>query len=405
LDLRARLVLAQRTLARPVTHPASNYDESDVPLSMRLRRLFGDQAETEAPKRLDIEQIARLLRGEPLADGVIVIEDFVPFSQSHGQVPYDDIERISLQFLAGGEEPPRRGLLFLDLETSGLAGGTGTVAFVLGTARIDDDVVRLRQYFLTSFCGEAAMLTDALSWIRSATHLVSFNGKCFDVPLLITRYRLLGAENPFAHVSHIDLLHPARAAFAGAWPDCRLQTVEQYLFRLHRDDDLPGYLIPQVWTGFLRYGETRGLRGILEHNRMDLLSLVALSSVLARTYAEPGQRYANPLALSRAQRRRGRHDVAVRHLEEHGTTLSEQAQLELGSLYARSHQWKEAVAIWESLANEGVIQAMERLAKYSEHVRRDLSAALRYTEALVSRDVANPTHEHRLQRLRRKLLG
>ena len=102
-------------------------------------------------------------------------------------MPYSDIERISLQFLAGGEEPSRQGLLFLDLETSGLAGGTGIVAFVLGMARIEDDAIRVRQYFLTSFRGEAAMLADALAWVTLATHLVSFNGKCFDLPLLITR--------------------------------------------------------------------------------------------------------------------------------------------------------------------------------------------------------------------------
>ena len=181
---------------------------------------------------------------------------------------------------------------------------------------------------------------------------------------IITRYRLIGTENPFVQVSHIDLLHPTRAAFAGEWPDCRLQAAEQYLFRLYRDDDLPGYLIPQVWTGFLRHGGTQELRGILDHNRMDLLSLVALASVLAHTYAEPGHRYANPVALSRAHRRRGSMVAARAHLESCGATLSESAMLELASLYARSRQWKEAIALWEPLAARGVIEATERLAKY-----------------------------------------
>jgi TPR repeat protein len=125
--------------------------------------------------------------------------------------------------------------------------------------------------------------------------------------------------------------------------------------------------------------------------------------VLAHTYAEPGHRYANPVALARAHRRRGSDDVARRHLEECGTTLSEPALLELASLYARSRQWKEAIALWEPLAARGVIEATERLAKYAEHVRRDPETALRYAEVLVSRD--GPRHEHRLQRLQRKVLA
>jgi uncharacterized protein YprB with RNaseH-like and TPR domain len=111
---------------------------------------------------------------------------------------------------------------------------------MIGLARIEQDEIRLRQYFQTSFRAEAGMLAHALSWISSASHLVSFNGKCFDVPLLITRYRLARMENCLADLPHIDLPHPTRTAFAKNWPDCRLQTAEQYLFRFYRDHDLPG---------------------------------------------------------------------------------------------------------------------------------------------------------------------
>jgi hypothetical protein len=215
---------------------------------------------------------------------------------------------------------------------------------------------------------------------------VSFKGKCFDVPLLITRYRLARMENRVADLPHIDLLHPTRTAFGKNWPDCRLQTAEQYLFRFYRDDDLPGYLIPQVWAGYVRYGETRGVQGIVEHNRLDLLSLIALATVLARVYAEPGHRYADPLSIARAHRRSGSESVALLHLQEQMYALSEQALLELAWLYARSSRWEEAVVIWERLAAQGVLQAIERLAKYFEHTKRNYQAALTYSEALISHE-------------------
>jgi hypothetical protein len=281
-----------------------------------------------------------------------------------------------LEFLAGGDEPEREGLLFIDAETTGLAGGTGTVAFVLGLARIEDDVVHVRQYFLTSFTAESAMLTQALAWIRDASHLVSFNGKSFDIPLLVTRYRLARIETTLSRLPHIDLLHRTRVAFRNNWPDCRLQTAEQYLLKLYRHDDMPGYLIPQLWADLLRRGETRGLRGIIEHNGADVLSLIALASMLGRAYAEPGQSDADPLGIARAHRRAGNDATALLHLRDHGETLVDDAQLELAGLHARSGQWEEAVPIWESLAARGVARAMERLAKYCEHRQRDFGAAL-----------------------------
>jgi hypothetical protein len=139
-------------------------------------------------------------------------------------------------------------------------------------------------------------------------------------------------------------------------------------------------------AGYLRYGETRGVRGIVEHNRVDLLSLVALAGVLARAYAEPGYRYAHPLAIARAHRRRSE-SAALLHLREQAEALSDQALLELAWLYARSCQWDEAVAIWQRLSARGVVQAIERLAKYLEHIRRDYESALAYSEVLVSQEI------------------
>ena len=401
MDLRNRLAQLETRLGVGRDRPPSPLAEgrTPIPLSARLQRLVAAQADMPARRVVSQEELAQLLGGELCADGVVLIDSFLPASASHGRIPFRDIHEVSLGFLAGGEEPEREGLLFIDTETTGLAGGTGTVAFVLGLARMEDDVVHVRQYFLTSFTAEPAMLTQALAWMRGASHLVSFNGKSFDIPLLVTRYRLARIETTLSGFPHIDLLHRTRAAFRRNWPDCRLQTAEQYLLKFYRHDDMPGYLIPQLWADLLRRGETRGLRGIIEHNGTDVLSLIALASVLGRAYAKPGQRYADPLGIARAHRRAGDDATALLHLRDHGETLVDDAQLELAGLYARSGQWEAAVPIWELLAARGVARAMERLAKYCEHRQRDFGAALHWTERMLALDYEVGSCEQRRLRL------
>jgi len=402
MDLRSRLAQLESKLgldARERQGPPFVDGQAAVSVAARLQRLAAAQGDVPHRKAILPEAIAVLLRGALCADGVVLIEQSLPATQSHGRIAFSSLRDVPLTFLAGGEEPCREGLLFIDTETTGLAGGTGTVAFVLGLSRMEGAFVRVRQYFLLKFGAEAAMLAHALDWIHGATHLVSFNGKSFDVPLLVTRYRLARLEDHLQKLPHIDLLHRTRAAFRRNWPDCRLQTAEQHLLALYRDNDTPGHLIPQMWTDFLRGGETRGLRGIVEHNCTDLLSLIALACVLGRTYAAPAQYGADPLGVARAHRRVGDDATALMHLRDHDDVLSNDAQLELAALYARSGQWQDAVDIWETLGDRGVIRAMERLAKYHEHRRGDFAAALRWTERMCAGSASVGPIDRRRQRL------
>src|ERR1700736_6884245 len=181
MDLRSRLAQLETRLGVGRDRPPSPLagEHPPVPLSARLQRLVAAQSDPPARRVVSQEELAHLLRGELCADGVVLIDSYLPASASHGRVPFRDIHDVSLNFLAGGEEPEREGLLFIDTETTGLAGGTGTVAFVLGLARMEEDVVHVRQYFLTSFTAEPAMLTQALAWMSYASHLANFNGKSF----------------------------------------------------------------------------------------------------------------------------------------------------------------------------------------------------------------------------------
>ncbi|MEP7085103.1 MAG: ribonuclease H-like domain-containing protein [Betaproteobacteria bacterium] len=407
MDLRSRLqeLEARLGVGQRAAEPASvTADAASVPLPLaaRLQRMAAVSAARPPRRSVSQDDLAQLLDGTVCADGVVLVEHVLPLSQRHGRVAFSLIRESSLDFLAGGAEPDRESLLFIDTETTGLAGGTGTVALVLGLARIRGDAIHTRQYFLTCFAGESAMLAHALGWITTGCHLVSFNGKSFDVPLLATRFRLARLTHPLSDLPHMDLLHRTRAAYKRNWPDCRLQTAEQMLLKLFRDDDdVPGHLIPQIWTDLLQHGETRHLRGVVDHNRIDILSLIALSAVLGTTYAMPGQEYADPLGIARAHRRAGDAQSALRHLED-SPALSADARLELAALYARSGRWDEALPIWDALAQQNVLCAMERLAIYHEHRQRDFERALHWTERMRPQGVAGEAIERRHARLVRK---
>jgi uncharacterized protein YprB with RNaseH-like and TPR domain len=169
-----------------------------------------------------------------------------------------------------------RQLLHFDTETTGLAGGTGTRAFMIGAGDWIDHRFRIRQLTITSMAAEAAMLRHFAEWISPDTVLVSYNGKCYDAPLLATRYRLARQSNPLTGLGHIDLLHPVRRQWKGQWENCRLATAERQLLGVVREDDLPGAEAPAAWLTYLRGGSARNLRRVAEHNAQDLKSLAGV---------------------------------------------------------------------------------------------------------------------------------
>lgn len=170
---------------------------------------------------------------------------------------------------------PRR-VLFFDTETTGLAGGTGTRAFMIGAARWLDTTVEVRQLLITTLAGEAAMLETFAGWLDPDTLLASYNGKCYDAPLLRTRYRLARMRDPTAGLDHIDLLYPARRRYRGVYENCRLATIERRVLRIVREDDLPGSEAPAAWLDYLRGGSANNLRRVAAHNYQDVVTLARL---------------------------------------------------------------------------------------------------------------------------------
>jgi uncharacterized protein YprB with RNaseH-like and TPR domain len=264
LDLKQRLALLRRQRGDVASDTDALPPPATDSVDQRLQRLYGKQRSPTS--RVGNEQeVARLLGGTQVADGLIVVEQQFPLSHQHGKHRFESLLSRLAFHLPSGQLPPTEQLVFMDTETTGLAGGTGTLAFLLGLGRMTDEAFYLQQFFLTGFRGEAALLQAARDWVDGRKYLVTFNGKSFDAPLMATRYRLSGIPDPFSDMHHIDLFHPTRRAFRNQWPDCRLQTAERRLLGFHRQDDLPAYLVPEVWFAFVRRGITRQLPGILAH--------------------------------------------------------------------------------------------------------------------------------------------
>jgi uncharacterized protein len=312
--------------------------------------------------------------------------------------------------------------LFLDTETTGLSGGTGTVAFLVGLAWRDGDRLALAQYFLCDFNQESALLWAVGQCVREAGVLVSYNGKTFDWPLLQTRLVMRRADPGWPSPPHLDLLTLARRIFKPRLPDCALQTIEQAVLDLHRADDLPGTLIPGRYFTWLRGGDPRALDPVFDHNRQDVLSMAVL---LARFEGvlrngddlDPLDRFGR----ARFMETRGFALEAIREYrrlwqESHrGMRFGARGAigLRLARLLRRNGRWAEARAVLEECwhTQSYPYPAAIELAKLLEHQARDLAAARRVVSdalrllaiAAVSNAQWRVDLEGRLQRLDRRL--
>jgi uncharacterized protein YprB with RNaseH-like and TPR domain len=344
------------------------------------------------------QALAEHLGGERVSEGLILVTRSIGLEQFHGRVALSGLRQRTDTLPEPQDGAPERWLM-IDTETSGLSGGSGTLVFLLGLARIEADRLETRQYLLTAFAGESALFEQAGHWAGQGRTLLSFNGKSFDLPLLAARARLARTPNPFEALAHLDLLHPTRRLFGGSWPDCRLATAERRLLGFARQDDLPGSEAPQVWLDWIQRRDPSRMGAVLRHNYWDLVSLAALALRLGEASHAPRRWGADPLAAARAWAARGQEQRALTLLDGHREVLGQAGLLELARLYRRAGQWPQACAIWQGLAGSGQATAVEELAKYHEHVARDLDRAMDYAGRLGQ----GPEHDHRRQRLARKL--
>lgn len=370
----------------------------------------------------------------PLGD-VFVAEQRFSAEYQHGQ---SALVPLPFPLLAEWANEPRLAELplekyaFLDTETSGLAGGTGTYAFLVGAGRfVDGGQFLLQQFFMRDPAEEPALLEGLIHSLAPCEALVTFNGKAFDAPLLVTRYAMHRIPLPFRNYVHLDLLPLARRLWRDRLPSRALKYLEEHVLGLARTiEDVPGYEIPWLYFDYLRTRDARPLRGIFYHNAMDVVAMAALlrhiSEMLADPYAGRIQHGLDFIALGKLYEALGRWDEAARLYERgleslspasEGGPLSEtdfsMAVKRLSILQKKRGDLDRAVQLWEEAANQGHIYAHIELAKFYEHKQRDIRSALRWTEAARKhveemslaayvRAYWRGEIEHRLARLERK---
>ncbi len=418
-----------------------------------------DTGASEAP--LDIRRVGELLGGTPVSTPFgqcLVVDRRYESDRWHGDIQIGACELRSGEGLtlldpalqirgngtgdhAGGSSSPPTGPLaravFIDLETTGLSGGAGTVAFLVGVGFFDLGAFQVRQFLLTSYASERALLAAVACAFEDVDLIVTYNGKTFDVPVMETRWSFHRMELPLDGVPHFDMLHPARrlwklrASPSGDPEDggCRLSTLERTLFDVRRTGDVPGAEIPGRFFNFLRTGDPRPLEPVLEHNRLDLVSLAALTAHAARL-AEEGadacRDCTEALALGRVYERAGNVDDAERcyrrALESDVIEVRGEAWYRLGLRYRRAREFERAAAAWRELlaldewsrarrpsAVEGLRQfAAEALAIHQEHRERDYAAARELAmfaleEGSGAAGRRKDGLRHRLARLERKM--
>ena len=303
--------------------------------------------------------------------------------------------------------------LFLDTETTGLAGGTGTCAFLVGLGWWERGGFQVEQLFLRDYDEEHAVLYALAERMAERPVLVTYNGKSFDWPLLETRFRLTRQIEPEAFRAHLDLLHPARALWRLEWGTARLAELERHVLGIERGPDILGELIPRLYFDFLRGGSAEPLVPVFRHNQSDLASLAALAGHMASLAASPdGAQPLEQYGLSRLFERSGDRARARRVYEMAIASglpmaLGRAARRRLARLARRDGAVDVAHSLWQELAAENygqawsnetlsgfpgeddpaerkqtletILEACEQLAIHAERVERDTAEAVLWT--------------------------
>jgi hypothetical protein len=319
---------------------------------------------------------------------------------------------------------PLPAFAFLDIETTGLAGGTGTYAFLVGIARYESDHFHLAQFFMRDPSEEPAHLLAVEEFLAPCEVLVTFNGKAFDAPLLATRFLTHGWKFPLAHVAHLDLLHLARRLWRDRLPNRALGNLEVEILGLPRtNNDIPGWMIPEMYFDYIHTGDARPLVNVFYHNAVDVISMVSLLDHIAHLLDNPIhtqiEHALDLFAITRLYDELGRweeaiplYHLAIERLEDEA--YRQEAVRRLSMLHKRRDEWEHAVALWQQAAEAQQLYAFEELAKYHEHHTRQVHEAMHWTltalELLNSPEYSMlqklewlPEFQHRLERLKHKI--
>jgi uncharacterized protein len=371
-------------------------------LAERLRSLGVKvgTADLPAPRTDDRYLIGSVVSGAPIttsAGETFVHEELFAADYHHGHAPIRLTASLGVLSAWASDrrlaELPLESFAFLDTETSGLSGGTGTYAFLVGAGRFINGEFLLQQFFMRDPSEEAALLEGLAQFLAPAQALVTFNGKAFDAPLLATRYTMHSIPIPFKDYAHLDLLPLARRLWRDRLESRALKFLEENILHAPRSiEEVPGFEIPYIYFDYLHTRDARPLKGVFYHNAMDVVAMAALLSHTATMLADPFheaiEHGLDVIALAKLYEDLGEWDTAAR-LFERGLEMKLgeddfwKAVNRLSVLQKRRGDFEEAIPLWEKAALEGHVYAHVELAKYFEHKQRDIPSALRWTRSAI----------------------
>jgi uncharacterized protein YprB with RNaseH-like and TPR domain len=380
-------------------------------------------ADVAGDEHRDINRLAQQLQGIH-QDGTIKIRLYIPYEKFIPGTTAFLSGMISIPMLTKqqfGDAFPINRTVILDLETTGLAGGTGTYPFLIGFGYPDTVGIEIVQYFLPDYGREIGAYLDMKPYHAQKAVLITYNGKTYDYPLLKNRLILNRIENSLATLAHLDLLHLSRRLWHTILDSCTLQNIEQHIFYFMRFGDIDGMHIPQAYFNFLRFGEIEPIHRIIRHNQQDILTLVRLLFYLHHVEDNMTESKVTDdellnlfkLAVETGNMTAVR--IIYKQICKRTIQLPENLVKSYSVVLKRFRYWMDAVAFWSALLQEGrmVPFACEELAKYHEHIKRDFKRAEMYTnraiqyfsfiEQLYGDRESLQAFEHRQRRLIAKL--
>ena len=378
-----------------------------------------DKASDVVPEESDGLSLDKAVNGrwvEMQDSKVFIVEAHYPADNLHGKIPLTKTQDFSTMasFMEADSPIKLDQLLFIDTETSSLSSGTGSFVFLIGAAFFDDSGLQVVQIFLDQPYLETPFLLYFDELIQHFNVFVSYNGKAFDIPMLRSRYGMNKLPCNLDSYQHFDLLHTARRIWKKRLESRKLSDIERDILDFQRsDEEIPGWLVPQIYFDYQESKDAGPLQGVFYHNEIDVVSLAALflhiNQLLSKDNLAHPDEGLDVCAIGDTLGKLGHWNLSEEYFQAGlKKGLPEEFQNEALNRFAytlkRQEKWKEAIIYWELSAKNGDCEACIELAKYYEHRVRDYDQAIAWTDMAIQYAQNNPNWDmikidHRRNRL------